>query len=153
MAGRDFLLSLAGEWRGTSRLHDPHTNSPDDSPSVATVIPILNGRFVRLDYTWAYHGEPQQGQLLFGVDGTVGIVSAVWIDTWHMGDLFLVCRGESGGGPGVLVTGAYAAPPGPDWGWRTELRPTDDGFQLVMTNIAPDGKEAPAVEASYRRSY
>jgi hypothetical protein len=44
------LAALAGNWRGTSTLQDPHSGKPDGSPSELTVTPMLGGRFVRLDY-------------------------------------------------------------------------------------------------------
>lgn len=43
-------------------------------------------------------------------------------------------------------------PPGPRWGWRTEIeQPDDDRLVIVMTNISPDGEEAKAVEVEYTR--
>jgi len=44
--------------------------------------------------------------------------------------------------------GSYAAPPGPDWGWRTVIEiPDDDSFRMVMYNVSPEGKEELAVNA------
>jgi hypothetical protein len=48
----------------------------------------------------------------------------------------------------LAATGRYAAPPGPDWGWRIELvGEGPDVLVLRMLNITPDGEEALAVEA------
>ena len=109
------LVALAGPWRGTSTLQDPHTGKPDTSPSTLTVSPVLGGRFVRLDYTWVYRGQPQEGSLLVGFDPTAGIVTAHWIDSWHMGSAAMACSGMADGET-ITVRGTYAAPPGPDWG-------------------------------------
>lgn len=145
------LLGLSGAWVGSNRLHDPFTKAPDDSPSLLAVTPVLGKRFVRLDYTWAYHDDPQEGSVLLGFEAETGTVTAQWIDTWHLGDRSMVLTG-SGDDAGLLdLHGAYAAPPGPDWGWRLQILATDDVICLIMHNVSPKGVEALAVEASYSR--
>jgi hypothetical protein len=146
------LSTCAGSWRGTNTLLDPHNDIKDESPATATVAPILGGRFVRMDYTWGYQGKPQEGSLLIGFLANAGTVTAHWIDTWHMSSQVMACTGESPSGPAITVRGSYAAPPGPDWGWRIEITPGGDELRLVMFNIWPEGKEELAVEASYRRA-
>jgi len=59
----DGLIACAGSWRGpnsTNTLQDPQSGQPEESSSTATVTPVLGGRFVRLDYTWGYHGAPRK---------------------------------------------------------------------------------------------
>ena len=82
--------------------------------------------------------------------------------------LVLVARGacaairyawEEGGHPqeGLLVVrnaalGSYAAPEGPDWGWRIVIGSDGpDELHLRMYNIAPDGGVYPAVESRLLR--
>jgi len=44
------------------------------------------------------------------------------------------------------------APPGPDWGWRTEFDTKDgDSFRIAMYNVPPGGEEELAFEAAYKR--
>ena len=51
------------------------------------------------------------------------------------------------------MRGNYAAPPDPDWSWRTEIKPRDDAaFELVMYNISPQGEEMIAFQNRYERS-
>ncbi len=51
----------------------------------------------------------------------------------------------------LSVQGTYAAPPGPDWGWRITLSLDEDNWlRLGMVNIFPDGKVVDAVDARYR---
>jgi hypothetical protein len=51
------------------------------------------------------------------------------------------------------MLGSYAAPPGPDWGWRITIRSASPAeFQIVMHNISPDGQEDLAVQIDYARS-
>ena len=148
----DALAACAGSWRGTNTLQDPHNNIAEESAATATVTPVLGGRFVRLDYTWGYQGKPQEGSLLIGFDTQADTVTAHWIDTWHMSDKVMACTGSSPSGPTLAVLGSYAAPPGPDWGWRIEITPGDSQLRLVMVNIWPEGKEDLAVEATYTRA-
>jgi len=43
-------------------------------PSSATVTPVSGG--FRLDYTWSYQGKPQEGSILFGLNGAAGGITA-----------------------------------------------------------------------------
>jgi hypothetical protein len=147
----DALRAAAGNWRGTSTLQDPHAGVADESPSTATVVPTQDG--ARLAYTWSYRGEPQEGSILFGTDGAA--VTARWADTWHTGNRPMVCSGPTPDGRTLSVRGTYAAPPGPDWGWRIDVLPGGEALRVVMHNTWPEergGREDLAVEAVYARA-
>src|SRR4051794_39742749 len=89
------LNVLAGNRRGSNPLQDPNTGEPEESPSTVTVTPVLDGRFVRLDYTWGDRGKPQEGSLLIGFDPQSGEASGHWIDTLHMGRKAMNCLGAT----------------------------------------------------------
>ena len=147
------LAACVGRWRGSSRLHDPHTGKPEDSTSTAVLTTLLGGRFIRLDYDWSYQGAPQEGSVLIGFRSEPGKATAHWIDSWHMSDGVMACEGAIEPDGTIAVRGGYAAPPGPDWGWRIVVRPGDgSALQVAMHNVTPDGQEAPAVEATYARA-
>ena len=153
MRGLDRLAGCAGCWQGSSRLHDPHTGRPEDTASTAVLSPLLGGRFIRLDYTWSYQGTGQEGSILIGHQSDRGRATAHWIDSWHMANGVMACEGAVEPDGTVAVHGSYAAPPGPDWGWRIAIRPGDgSALQVVMHNVTPDGQEALAVEATYART-
>ncbi len=153
LSALDELVSRVGTWTGTNRLRDPSMNVSDDSPSTAALSPLVGGKFVRMDYTWSYQGAPQEGSLLIGYESGPAVVTAHWVDTWHMGEGVMALRGTSDTDGSITVHGTYAAPPGPDWGWRIDLLPGDDSaLRLVMYNITPDGQEELAVEADYART-
>ena len=114
---------------------------------------MLGEAFVRLDCTWGYQGTPQEGSLLIGYDSTSQEVTAHWVDTWHMGDKVMACRGSAGDDGEITVRGTYAAPPGPDWGWRIVITPSGgDRLDIGMFNVTPDGRAQLAVESSYSRA-
>jgi hypothetical protein len=148
------LLACAGAWKGTSTLRDPHTSLHEESPGTLLVAPILGDRFVRLDYTWKYQDKPQEGSLLVGYDPGTRTISGHWIDTWHMGHAAMILLGAEPEGATLRLSGSYAAPPGPDWGWRIEITAAAgvDALRITMVNIWPEAKkEEAAVEAVYTR--
>src|SRR5688572_25484252 len=144
----DKLAACAGTWKGLSTLHDPHSGSLLDSSSTLTVTPILLGRFLRVAYTWDYHGAPQEGEFIIGIQSDPDNLTSHWIDTWHMSEKGMVCSGKAGEDD-LTLPGSYPAPPGPDWGWNTVIRPAEYELKVVMYNVPPGGSEALAVEASY----
>ncbi len=153
MHALDRLAACAGRWRGSNRLHDPHTGKPEDTDSTAVLATLLGGKFIRLDYTWSYRGAAQEGSLLIGYQSEPGKATAHWIDSWHMSDGVMACEGAVEDDGSIAVRGSYAAPPGPDWGWRIVLRPADgSGLHIIMYNVTPDGREVLAVEATFARA-
>jgi len=147
------LLDLTGRWQGTYCLIVEPTEPERTSASTMSVTPVANARFARLDYTWDYEGRLQDGSLLIGYEKERGIVTAVWVDSWHMSSKAMVCEGAAGAGGSLEVRGLYAAPPGPDWGWRTVVGPGAEGtLRMVMYNVSPDDAEELAVEAIYTRA-
>lgn len=146
------LAACAATWHGTSTLQDPGRLAPETTASTLHVTPVLGGRFVRLDYTWSYQGAPQEGSLLVGFVPEEKTVSAHWIDTWHMSRKVMALTGAEASEEMVDVRGSYAAPPGPDWGWRISIAIHPQALRLLMFNIWPDAKrEDLAVEARYAR--
>ena len=150
MGALNRLAACTGHWRGSNRLHDPHSGKPEDSASTAVLTTLLGGRFVRLDYDWSYRSAAQQGSLLIGYDSAHGKATAHWIDSWHMSEGVMACEGAVEPDGALAVHGSYAAPPGPDWGWRIVVRPADEpALHIAMYNVTPGGQEALAVEATY----
>jgi hypothetical protein len=143
----DFLKRTVGQWSGNSKLMLP--GEPDrESESKLTLAPTAKGRLITLSYTWKCDGEEQEGMLL--LSGVKEGAVASWVDSWHNGDKIMAMRGKSGAG-NVTLLGSYAAPPGPDWGWRFVISEEGLKLKLIMTNISPQGEEEPAVEAEYER--
>lgn len=152
MAVLDELIACAGTWQGTSTLQDPTSGMAEESPSTATVTPVLDGRFVRVDYTWSYGDKPQEGSLLIGYQRKAETATGHWIDTFHNSDKVMACAGTVPEGGPLSLRGSYPAPPGPDWGWRIDVLPEGDTLRIVHYNIWPEGKEELAVDSRYSRA-
>jgi len=145
------LVKLAGRWRGTNRLHDPHTDAPEETPSTLILRPMPGEQVVRIDQEWSYQGTSQEGLLLI-IAGYPGPASLHWIDTWHQPTSLMVLEQDVRVADRFTFLGRYPAPTGPDWGWRVELKYDPAGtLRLDMFNISPDRKSTPAVEATYTR--
>ena len=153
----DPLGGVTGAWTGTYKLWFNPADPPIESPTTADVEPAANGHFLVMRYDWSFDGKPHDGLILVGVDEKAGELNASWVDSFHNGDRIMGCIGavsaEDAEVSEVSVLGSYPAPPGPDWGWRTQLEhsTTDDVLRMVMYNIQPGEAEQLAVEAVYRR--
>jgi hypothetical protein len=101
---------------------------------------VAGGRFARIDYAWGDREKPEDGSILFGRDRDRGVVTALWVDSWHMSDKVMACECPSTVTGSLDVRGSYAAPPGPDWGWRTVVETAEeDALRMLMYNVSPDG--------------
>jgi hypothetical protein len=151
MQSSDLKATFSGDWEGTKQLYlEPPPAAPQSSPSTLSVTPVAGGNFLQLNYTWAFEGEQQTGVLLFGYDED-DAASAAWVDSFHMSSKVFFCSGTVAEGSAKML-GSYAAPPGPDWGWRITLRTVSaTECQIVMHNISPEGQEDLAVQIDYTR--
>ncbi|MBI3831646.1 MAG: DUF1579 family protein [Planctomycetes bacterium] len=146
------LEKLAGAWKGSNRLWEAPNAPPSACDATAVVSLVAQGKFTCIQYTWCYDGKPQDGMLLIGRNEKTAEAKIIWVDSWHMDRKMMTCAGKTEDGGEVVVRGAYAAPPGPDWGWKIGLKKAaDDAFQIMMHNISPEGKEELAVEMKFKR--
>jgi hypothetical protein len=124
----------------------------DESSWTGVITPILDGLFVQHVYTGSLQGKPLTGTAIYGYQKAARRFQCIWMDSFHNGTAMMFCEGKPDD-PAFSVTGRYDAPDGsPPWGWRTEIRMvTPDRLIISMTNIAPDGAEALAVETTYTR--
>lgn len=142
------LLAARGLWRGTTRL----TLGPDAdvSPTEASIMPAIGGRFWRLAYTWTRDGQPQEGELLVGYQPQADVATVHFVDTFHTGHSVMACTGTVGDDGVVAVVGSFAAPSGPDWGWRIAIAPVGrESLRVLMHAVSPEGEVSEAVEADY----
>jgi hypothetical protein len=145
-----------GDWQGHNSLWLSPQDPVRESAATARIGTVAGGRFLQVNYIWTEQGKPQDGLLMVGVGVGDNAVKAVWVDSWHMGNVMMDCPGTVSQEGRLDVLGAYAAPPGPDWGWRIVLELTEkdqpvDSFKMLMYNIPPEGKEELAVETIFTR--
>jgi hypothetical protein len=147
------LASLAGNWRGTSKLWLEPETLTDEAPIVGTIQIILDGRFTLFLYQSSIEGEAQHGMFTFGYNTSLEQFETSWVDSFHTITGIMFCAGAEIEN-GFAVTGSYPDPTGgPDWGWRTEVELTETN-QLIITayNITPEGNEAKAAEMILSRT-
>lgn len=146
------LTSIVGQWGSKNRLWFSPEDPAHESDGTALVVPVAQGRFLTIQYTWAFDGAPQDGLLLIGCESGAEAVKAVWVDSFHMQDQSMACAGIVNADGGILLKGNYAAPPDENWGWWINVQATgDDAFQIVMHNVTPQGQALLAVESIYTR--
>lgn len=144
-------MNLIGTWKGTKKLYFKPEDAPYESESTLVVTSLANGAFLQLTYTWRYKDTEHEGVLLVCTKGVSQSATAAWGDSFHQSGCLMHLKGQMDG-EGVDVTGAYAAPPGPDWGWRIVLEAAGaDRLSLTMYNIWPEGQEDLAVKIPFYR--
>lgn len=149
MALHELLSGLVGRWVGSSSLWLGPTDDPRVCASTAEAVTVSRGKLVRLDYTWSFEDEGQEGSLILSRD-EAGDCRAAWTDSWHMGDVLMPCRGNKR--DELDFFGEYGVGEGePPWGWRTRVEADGDALRLRMWNVTPGGEESRAVEANYDR--
>jgi hypothetical protein len=150
MSLRTGLKAFIGDWHGTNRLWVSPDAPIRESETSAKVTLVARETFMMITYTWADHGKPQDGVLIIRLAEEPGALDMVWFDSWHTEGKFMTFRREDYSDKQVSAIGSYAAPEGPDWGWRIVLiAGPENGFLVRMYNIPPAGIEELAVEAKY----
>ncbi len=144
---------LSGEWKGSKRVFLQGENGPvHESKTRMTIASAARGCYLMLAYTWKFEADPHEGVLLLGHDAELNEATAAWGDSWHMNKKIMHCAGSIGSDDVFDVRGAYAAPPGPDWGWRITLKVfSSNNLEIAMFNISPDGQEDIAVRIALAR--
>lgn len=153
------LAQLVGEWEGTTRTWLEPGQGPDESPWRGTMRLALDGRFVVHEYEGSIQGKPLSGVAMYGYHLDRDRWEMAWIDSFHNGTAVMFSTGGSGEGEGegdgeggFKVLGSFEAPPGPRWGWRTEIAaPEADRVVITHYVITPEGREAKGMETEYRR--
>lgn len=145
--------NLLGNWTGKNLLRLSWLEPSDFySDSTMTIVPVAQEKFLEIKYTWSHEGAPHAGVLLLGYDKSQAVVTAAWVDSWHMSSEIMACRGTVEESGTIEVQGFYKAPPGPDWGWRIELSMSSaQNLKMEMFNCSPEGVEDLAVRAEYER--
>jgi Protein of unknown function (DUF1579) len=148
------LARMAGDWEGTYQLWFEPDKLAGSGTQRGSIRTALGGRFLLHEYQGSCNGDAFSGIALYGHHIDERSWESAWIDSFHTGTAMMFSTAPVQDARfGVL--GSYGdgqTPPGPRWGWRTEIeQPDEDHLVIVMTNITPQGEEAKAVEVRYVR--
>ena len=147
------LAALVGNWKGTNRLNlSWMPDSIVESASTANVVTRAGGTCLETAYTWKSEGKPQDGFIVISGDPKSNCVHAVWTDSWHSANALMTCEGTVDDNGRVNLMGHYKVEGHADWGWRSEIVPTAEGFKYLMFNVSPEGVEEWAVETEFTRA-
>ena len=150
------LSAMVGDWEGTYRLWFERDMLAAESAQRGTLRAVLDGRFLLHEYSWEFDGRNHSGLALYGYHIDEKRWECAWADSFHSGSSIMFSQTSGEADPAhFAVLGSYGdsqTPPGPRWGWRTEIKqPDDDRLLITMINISPEGEEVRAVEVEYAR--
>lgn len=147
------IKGAAGSYSGESTLHMswmPEGQQLEKGPSKMHIEFDRHMKYATVTYTWKYKDTEQEGTILIAGDEDGKDVTMGWSDSWHMGAGVMYVKGEVKDGE-INCRGKYAAPPGPDWGWRITFSTEGDSLTMKMYNATPKGEEMIAVDAVYKK--
>ncbi|HPQ39417.1 MAG TPA: DUF1579 family protein [bacterium] len=145
---KDTLLSRSlGKWKGTKKLWLAPGKKCRESDISVEVSDTALGRCAVIKYEWSFAGEPQEGVLVLNTDYGKGSIQASWVDSFHVANGIMILKGGFTEQDTIDLLGSYAAPPGPDWGWRIILSlPKPNTIRILSYNVTPGGDEQLAIE-------
>jgi hypothetical protein len=150
---RGSLEQFVGGWSATYRLWLTPADPVRESASRAELALAAGRGFATLRYVWEDRGKPHDGLLIIRNAPEPDLLDMVWVDSFHTAGKFMTFRGEPTGDGSLSALGSWAAPPGPDWGWRIVLSAETESEPVVrMYVITPDGETGLAVESRYSRA-
>lgn len=153
MASSFLSTELLVERAGTNLLWLTPDDPAHESKTMAQMSELAQGKFISIAYQWDFDDQPQDGLIVFSGASDRSAARAMWLDSWHMRNVIMICESSRVDDSVFSLPGSYPAPPEPDWGWRIDIeQPERTRLVIRMTNISLDHEESLAVLAEYRRT-
>jgi hypothetical protein len=146
------LSALVGKWQGMTSTWFQPDQLADESLWQAEFKLVLGGRFLQYIYQGSIQGEPLEGIALLGYNPQRQRYEMAWVDTFHNGSAIMFMHGGEKDGAFNVLGSFPTGPDSPDWGWRTEVLPQENG-ELIIAHygITPEGLEWKGVETIYQQ--
>lgn len=145
------LTTLVGRWNVTCSMWMSPTAPVMQSNGSANFQPILNGRFLQMDFKGTFQGQVFTGLGMMGYDRAAKRYISTWCDSISTSFLFLqgTC---SDAGRTITYTGDMVCPQlGHTAVRQVETHENADRFTLVMYQTPDGGKEFKSMELTYQR--
>jgi hypothetical protein len=147
------LAQLVGKWQGMTKTWFEPDKLTDESPWQGEFKLVLGGRFLLYTYQGSLHGDAFEGITLLGYNTQRNRYEMAWVDSFHNGSSIMFSHGGEKEGSFNVLGSFFAGPESPDWGWRTEILPQQNGELIIIHyGITPEGQEWKGVETIYKRS-
>jgi hypothetical protein len=140
MEPHKLLAKLEGSWITTSKGWMEPGKPPVESTGTCEQRMILDGHYLRQEYTGDMMGVPFKGINILGYDNHTRKYQSVWIDTMSTG-VFYFEGAASGDGRTITQECRYDDPVRGPSVWRSVTRIKDDNTQEFEMFITPKGKK------------
>jgi hypothetical protein len=147
----EFLAGMAGRWKTRTRSWMGPDGPPMESTGVSEQKMILDGRFLRQDFTGEMMGDKFIGIGVTGYDNHTRKYVSTWMDS--MSTAIMYFEGEAdAGGKTITQTSDYDDPFRGPMKWRSVTRIEDYNTHLFeMFVTGKNGKEERMMEITYTR--
>ncbi|MFY8051161.1 MAG: DUF1579 family protein [Armatimonadaceae bacterium] len=134
------ITGLAGGWKGTKTVWPGPDANVIRSDLWLDARLAARGKFLVLSYDWTVSGIAQQGELGFSLSDDLMNAQGWWIDSWHNDNAVMHLSGKATEEAGLLLSGTFPAPDGPDWGWDIQIDAKTTEMDIVMW-VRPPGEQ------------
>ncbi len=144
------IAKFAGTWKGHVESVDPMTGKTETSDGTMVSTAVLDGRWLRQEWTGTYGGQPFKGIGYWGYDNAKKEYTSMWTDTWSTSWMNFTGQYDAAT-KSYTSRGTCDSPMG-----KMEMREVvtvknDNEHTFDMYMPGPDGKEVKNMTITYTR--